>query len=173
MTTRKKPITADDCLAAIKESKNDLQLAAAALGIKRSVLIRRLQTKKLKARYRAMIMLMAGGNVALAAKQIGISRQHLHKLISPDHEYYVEVISEAWAEGRETRIDMAESTLDANIAKGLEASTFFLLKTLAKDRGYVERQEFTGKDGAPIRHIVEIEFVKPGKQNGPTPRKKD
>ncbi len=172
MTKKKKPPTDDEILAAIKECKNDLLKVAQVFNVRTSTIIRRLGVKRLKSQYRSLILVMAGGNVSIAARQLGIHRTHLHRLIDPNSDRHDPVVTEGWAEGRETRIDNAESKLDENINAGKEPSIFFFLKCQAKDRGYVERQEITGPDGAPVRHTVEIEFVKPGKQNGPTPRSK-
>jgi hypothetical protein len=57
---------------------------------------------------------------------------------------------------KEEMLDIAESKLLANIEAGKESSIFFFLKCQGKERGYVERQEFTGVDGAPpivITHL--------------------
>lgn len=173
MSARVRPHTDDQILAAVKANEGDLKKAASSLHRPLATIIKRLRKQPLRGRYRGLILLMAGGNVSLAAKHLGLSRQHLYKLINPDHECFVQAVGDGWAEGRETRLDMAESQLDENIAKGNEASIFFLLKTLGKSRGYVERQEITSADGQQIKHTVEIVFVKPGKQNGPTPRETD
>lgn len=50
----------------------------------------------------------------------------------------------------EIAIDFAESKLHEQIKEGDTAATIFYLKCKGKKRGYVERQEFTGADGAPI-----------------------
>ena len=104
---------------------------------------------------------------------MGLSRQHLHALIDENAQEYDPVVAQGRAEGLERRLDFAESKLDENIAAGKEASIFFLLKTLGKNRGYTDRQEISGPDCTPVLRTVEIKFVKPGKQNGPTPRAKD
>jgi hypothetical protein len=44
-------------------------------------------------------------------------------------------------------VDLAEIRLAESIQKGEAWGIAFALKTLGKDRGYVERQELTGQDG--------------------------
>lgn len=51
----------------------------------------------------------------------------------------------------ETTIDFVENQLLKLIKEGKEASTIFYMKTKGKGRGYVERIETTGKDGAAIK----------------------
>ncbi|MEE8371818.1 MAG: LysR family transcriptional regulator [Sphingomonadales bacterium] len=157
---KKKPPSDDAILADVQECGNDLTAVAGRLGLTQAALTRRLKAKGLKSRYRGLIFLMAGGNVSVAAKHLGLNRTYLHKLLNEDSKHFDAVVAEGWAVGRETRLDNAESKLDANIDKGKEASIFFLLKTLGKDRGYVERQEITGKDGDPVSQI-EVIFVSP------------
>jgi hypothetical protein len=47
-------------------------------------------------------------------------------------------------------IDDAESEIYKQFKKGNTAALIFFLKTQGKQRGYVERQEITGKDGNSI-----------------------
>src|ERR1051325_5568320 len=56
-------------------------------------------------------------------------------------------------------IDLAEIKLYQSIQNGEAWGIAFCLKTLGKDRGYVERQEVTGKDGSEqvIRVVYEDE----------------
>ena len=62
-------------------------------------------------------------------------------------------VAEAWLGIREKRTDFVENKLQEQINKGNITAIIFYLKTQAKDRGYVERQEITGKDGAPITRV--------------------
>jgi hypothetical protein len=57
-------------------------------------------------------------------------------------------------EGRNARLDFAESKLDQNINNGDTTAIIFLLKTLGKDRGYYDKSNFdhTSK-GQPINII--------------------
>ena len=47
-------------------------------------------------------------------------------------------------------IDLAEHKLRESIQKGEAWGITLCLKTIGKDRGYVERQELSGQDGAPL-----------------------
>ncbi len=62
-------------------------------------------------------------------------------------------VKEAWADIRERRHDAVENALHKRIQEGSDTAIIFYLKTQAKDRGYVERQEHTGADGKPIQII--------------------
>ena len=83
----------------------------------------------------------AHGIISSAAKMLStsghrISRQALTKYIDKS-ERLKEVLEE-------------ESELLKLMRAGDKAAIMFFLKCRAKDRGYIERQEFTGKDGTPI-----------------------
>ena len=45
---------------------------------------------------------------------------------------------------------MAELKLDAAVQAGEPWAIAFLLKTVGRKRGYVQRQEITGADGQPV-----------------------
>lgn len=62
---------------------------------------------------------------------------------------------------KETAVDYVESQLFKQIAAHIPQSTIFFLKTRGKDRGYTERHEVTGKDGAPIEIRVIEPYVDP------------
>jgi len=94
------------------------------------------------------------GNIAAVARAFGKSRQWIY-------EYCKEKYPELWLDviqARETMKDNAESQLYKNILSGKETSLIFYLKTQAKDRGYVERQEIAGPDGTPI--VLKVSGVK-------------
>ena len=76
------------------------------------------------------------GFVSTAAKRLGISRVQLYRIINKHP-----TVKEALTDAREEMKDFAESKLFTNIQEGKEASIFFYLKTQAKERGYIERQE--------------------------------
>lgn len=78
----------------------------------------------------------AKGFVTTAAKHLGISRVQLHNIINK-----YPTVKEALQDAREEMKDFAEAQLLQNIRSGKETSLIFYLKTQAKDRGYIERQE--------------------------------
>ena len=59
-------------------------------------------------------------------------------------------VAEAWEAIREKRHDFVENALHKQIRDGNVTATIFYLKTQAKHRGYVERQELTGADAEPL-----------------------
>lgn len=88
---------------------------------------------------------------------------------------------EAMKDERESVLDMCEGTLFKAVKEGDTGSAKWLLSTAGKDRGYVERQEVTGKDGAPALALT-VSFVDPDekparkptaapKKTAPTPKK--
>lgn len=50
--------------------------------------------------------------------------------------------------------DLAESRLFSAVHKGETWAVKYYLSTQCRDRGYVTRQETTGKDGGPVKHDV-------------------
>ena len=110
------------------------------------------------------------GNKTEVAEALNVSRRALYNWIEDDSD-----LKEAIESQEEANIDFTESKLFARI-EGYEhpdthisnfqgtvtvtditkhyppdaTSIIFFLKTRAKHRGYIERQEVTGKDGAPL-----------------------
>ncbi len=95
-----------------------------------------------------------------AANILGCHRDTITTYMRRDPE-----IADAVHEARENLIDIAESGLMRNVSDRHPASIFFTLKTLGKDRGYVERTETTGKDGAPLDSDVKVTFVNAEKKD--------
>jgi hypothetical protein len=89
------------------------------------------------------------GNVKQACDKMQVARQTHYNWLEND-EYYRQRVEEI----KEMRLDFAESELMKLIKEGNVAATIFFLKTQGKRRGYVERQEVTGADGAPIIEII-------------------
>jgi hypothetical protein len=56
-------------------------------------------------------------------------------------------------------VDLAESGLLTAIKNGEAWAIAFALKTLGKERGYVERQELTGQDGAGM--VLRVVYENP------------
>ena len=76
------------------------------------------------------------GNITRACESVRASRDTFYKYVKndPDFANHVE-------ECRERRIDFAEDKLNMLINEGNPTAILFLLKTLGKKRGYVEKQE--------------------------------
>ena len=85
------------------------------------------------------------GNVSAACRALGIGRRTFYHWRDTDEEF-----REAVEDASESNKDFAETMLMKNIREGKESSIIFYLKTRCKDRGYVERIENTGADGAPL-----------------------
>lgn len=78
----------------------------------------------------------AHGFVSAACTALGCSRKQFYARLK-----CLPTVQEAMVEIREKRTDFVESQLLQNIKAGKEVSILFYLKTQAKDRGYIERQE--------------------------------
>jgi len=76
------------------------------------------------------------GMLAAAARELGVSRQTVYNYI----EKYV-TVREARDEARDSLLDMTEGKLFAAIQGGNVTAIMFALKTIGKERGYVERQQ--------------------------------
>ncbi len=100
---------------------------------------------KVTAAEAAKALLESKGFVTTAAKRLGISRRQLHNIINKHP-----TVKEALDDAREEMKDFVESRMYNGIQNDNTALIIFFLKTRAKDRGYVERQEITGPDAGPI-----------------------
>lgn len=89
------------------------------------------------------------GIVTTACKNVGISRETHYRWLREDEEYLTSVKSI-----EDIALDFAESQLHKQIQQGEVSSTIFYLKTKGKKRGYIERQEVTGKDGENLINII-------------------
>lgn len=99
------------------------------------------------------------GIVTTAAKSVGIDRSTHYKWMDSDPEYRAAVEGIA-----EMAIDFAESKLHKKIADGDTTAIIFFMKTKAKKRGYVERQEIQheGNAEAPIIFALDERFNSEG-----------
>lgn len=96
-----------------------------------------------------------GGFVSTAARRLKTSRTTLHAMINKHPK-----LKEAVDDAREAKKDHAEGKLLNLIDQENVTAIIFYLKTQAKERGYVERQqmEHSGPDGGPQE--VKIDFSK-------------
>ena len=118
------------------------------------------------------------GNKTEVASSLNVSRQALYNWIESDKD-----LKAAINQQEESNIDFVESKLFEKI-QGVETvktnangddvyyslppsdtAIIFFLKTRAKNRGYVERQEITGKDGKNLV-IGGFEYIVPQSENG-------
>jgi transposase-like protein len=86
------------------------------------------------------------GLIAPAARALGCSRDTIRSYLE---EYTA--VGQAKLDQREAVTDMAENSLYEAIRRGEAWAVCFYLKCMAKDRGYVERAELTGTNGAPVK----------------------
>jgi hypothetical protein len=100
------------------------------------------------------------GNISISCNEAKINRSTFYAWMEKDVDFrqQVEAINEK-------SVDFVESALLNQIKEGNTTATIFFLKTKGKNRGYVERQEITGKDGQPLqeKHLTmeeAVEFVK-------------
>jgi len=91
------------------------------------------------------------GVVTTACKKVGVGRTTFYGWLKDDPEFAQQV-----NDIQDIAIDFVESKLFKNIEKGKTAEIIFYLKSKAKKRGYVERQEITGADGMPTDFKIEI-----------------
>lgn len=62
-------------------------------------------------------------------------------------------VKEAVKQSHENGLDLAESQLIKKINQGETTPIIFYLKTKGRNRGYIERNELTGMNGAPLNTI--------------------
>lgn len=87
----------------------------------------------------------AHGLQAAAARNLRVSRTTISNYIKDNPS-----VKAAYDDVNETTIDFVEGELLKNIRNGNIIAQIFYLKTKAKHRGYIERTELTGKEGAPL-----------------------
>jgi len=85
------------------------------------------------------------GCVAEACRATCISRSTFYDYCKEDPAF-----KQAVEDIDEETLDFAEKKLRDHIAKDNVVANIFFLKTKAKRRGYVERQEITGNSGGPL-----------------------
>jgi hypothetical protein len=86
------------------------------------------------------------GLVAVAAERLGCADETVRRHVRNNAR-----VAEALRHEREKLLDWGELALYRAVQNGEAWAVCFLLKTLGKSRGFVERQELTGADGGDIR----------------------
>ena len=99
----------------------------------------------------------AKGIQTVAAKMLDTTRQTVANYIKRS-----EAVRDAYDVANESALDFAENALFKQIERGNIAAIIFYLKTKGKHRGFVERQELTGRDGKSIdieaSHLTIVEY---------------
>ena len=85
------------------------------------------------------------GVVTTACRNASVGRRTHYEWMKADPEYRKAVDSIL-----DVALDMAESQLHKQILDGNTIATIFYLKTKGKERGYIERNEHTGRDGRDL-----------------------
>lgn len=91
------------------------------------------------------------GNLTAVARALRVSRTTLYKFVHAHPR-----VTQALEEAREAMLDHAESILYRKILDGDNTALIFFLKTQGKKRGYIERLEAGGPDGAPPGPITVV-----------------
>jgi hypothetical protein len=99
------------------------------------------------------------GVVTTACKKVGIGRTTFYNYYNSDAEFKKQV-----DDIENIALDFVESQLHKQISDGNTTATIFYLKTKGKKRGYVERQELTGKDGKDLPQFTGFNFL-PSSEN--------
>ena len=86
------------------------------------------------------------GMVSLAAERVGCAPKTIYARIKD-----VAAVREVLDTERSKMVDIAEMKLYSAIMAGESWAIALVLKTIGKNRGYVERQELTGADGGPVQ----------------------
>ena len=86
-----------------------------------------------------------GCNKSAACKACGVSRQTVYNWAESDPKFAMQM-----EDIEESNIDYVETKLMTRISQGDTTAIIFFLKTKGKHRGYVERTETTGANGAPL-----------------------
>lgn len=85
-----------------------------------------------------------------AAGKLGVSRQAVYNAIKKYPS-----VKEAFDDSREDTLDFAESKLFEQIAQGNMTAIIFYLKTQAKHRGYIEKQEIANSGDMTIKVVYD------------------
>lgn len=99
------------------------------------------------------------GLLTLAAAKAGVTYWTVWKY-SKDYPSVAKAVDES----KESMLDLAEGKLYQEINKGNMTAIIFYLKTQGKRRGYIERSEVTGENGAPLAppviNVIDVEARK-------------
>ena len=109
---------------------------------------------RLKATDYAQAITEAQGLISVAARRLGVSRSAVYAAVNR-HKRAAEALQDA----RERTTDLAEGKLYGKINDGDITASIFYLKTQAKARGYVERQERVLSGTLDVRTLTDEELA--------------
>ncbi len=121
----------------------------------------------LKAELVAAALVQLSGNISAVAKRFGVSRASVQEMIAKNPN-----LQEVLGQARKTMVDNVESRFYADCLKDApqyQTSRIFFLKTQAKDRGYIEKQEIAveGKQMVIVEEIVDGGTIDEGQGSDP------
>lgn len=93
----------------------------------------------------AVALIRTQGNFAASARLLGRARRPLYTFVMQNV-----LLRDLREDLRAEFLDTVEDAYMTDALKGVPGARHFFLTTLGKDRGYVQRQETTGKDGEPL-----------------------
>jgi hypothetical protein len=96
----------------------------------------------------------SGGFITTIARKIPCDRTTVYRAI----EKYP-TVKQAIADEKESMKDMAEGQLIKRINAGSDTAIIFYLKTQAKERGYVERQEINIQNVSELSDAQLLEII--------------
>lgn len=111
-------------------------------------------------------LVKTNGNVAAAARALRLTRTAVAYRISKSQK-----LQQVITDYRQSLVDNAESGLSEAIKNGEPYAICFTLKTLGRDRGYIERVEHTGQDGGPVEFTFLIQRADDSQAIDVTPQK--
>ena len=100
------------------------------------------------------VILAKAGIVSAVAEACGVTTRAVQRWSKQPR------VAAMFEEVRNARLDLAESTIIQAIKNRNITAAIFYLKCHGKHRGWVERQEITGKDGGPIGPSVEDQVLR-------------
>jgi hypothetical protein len=90
----------------------------------------------------------SGGNLSAIARRLNVTRATVY-----NYANRWKTVEDAIEEEKQGMLDFTENQLFKQVQAGNITAIIFTLKTLGKNRGYVERQEITGKDGTDLYRV--------------------
>jgi len=91
------------------------------------------------------------GNLSAVAAKFGVTRRTVYNWLEADAE-----LQQAVVDAREAMLDLAENKLEEAIDAGQGWAIALALKTVGKQRGYVERVETEHRGRVPLEVVLDL-----------------